>query len=89
MSTNSVLDPVVQQTLPVSTGSTTGKREMNDTNTQLTELVAASRADTLYDPNPPPPASPGGTVAGFCNFSYPTLFAAGILLVIFAFIKTK
>ena len=89
MPNNSVLDPVAQQVLPVATGGTAIKREMNDTNTELTELMASARADTLYDPLPPQPASAGRTVAGFCNNTTPVLFAAGVLLVIFAFIKTK
>lgn len=89
MVNKSVLDPVTQQTLPVATGGTAIKRDMTEANTELTELIASSRADTLYDPAPPLPISPTKTVSGFCNNTSPIFFAAGVLLIIFAFIKTK
>jgi len=85
----SVLNPVLPTTLTVSSGDTQTKRDMVNTNQQLTEIAATTRADTLYDPPPPPPAAPGGLVSGFCNYTASGLTAAGILLIIFAFINKR
>ena len=84
-----VLDPVSQNILTVSGGNTETKRNMVNLNEQITEMAAKSRADTLYDPQPPPPVTPGKLVAGFCNYSSSALAAAGILLIIFAFMKKR
>lgn len=89
MSGNSVLDPVMPATLTVGTGGTAVKRDMVNVNANIAEMTAKSRADTLYDPSPPPPASPGGLVSGFCNYSSNALLVAGSLCLIFAFLVKR
>lgn len=83
-----MLEPVAPAVLPVASGNSAAKREMNSANDELTSLTAQIRGDTLYDPPPPPPQSPSKIVSqGFCDYGGPGIIAVGVLLVIFAFLK--
>lgn len=86
---SNVLNPVLPATLAVNSGDSQTKRDMINTNNQLASLTAQSVADTLYDPPPPPPQTPGALVSGFCNYGSHTLFAAGILFILLAFMNKK
>ena len=56
--------------LPVGPGGKNPtKRQMNDTNTQLTMMTAQSSANTKYDPPVPQPVTKQVTVERFCSGS--------------------
>lgn len=56
--------------LPIGPGGKNPtKRQMNDTNTQLTMMMAQSAANTKYDPPVPHPVTKQVTIERFCSGS--------------------
>jgi len=74
--------------LPVGPGGNNStKKQLNDTNTQLTMLTAQAGADTKYDPPVPKPITKAVTKEGFCVVPMaPALAVIGGLLVVYGIV---
>ena len=75
--------------LPVGPGGkNTTKTQLNQTNTQLTMMMAQATANTKYDPQPPPPVSSQVVIEKFTDSSSISkmLIVIGGLFLIFGFV---
>ena len=75
--------------LPIgSGGSNTIKRQLNDTNTQLTMMLSQSIANTKYDPPTPPHVTKPVSIEHFTISSIPlSLSIIGILMIAYGIIS--
>ncbi len=77
--------------LPVGPGGKSpAKRQMNDTNTQLTMLMAQSAANTKYDPPVPQPITKQVTLEKFSSSAMPissTILVIGGLLIVYGLVS--
>jgi hypothetical protein len=74
--------------LPIGPGGNDPtKREMNETNTQLTMLTAQANANTKYDPPVPEPVTKPVTIEGFCSGpGYTSLITIAGLLIVYGLV---
>jgi hypothetical protein len=74
--------------LPIGPGGNDPtKREMNETNTQLTMLTAQANANTKYDPPVPEPVTKPVIIEKFCSgFDYTSLMVIGVLFVVYGIV---
>jgi hypothetical protein len=89
-SDNNLLKRKQVSPLPVGPGGkNTTKTQLNQTNTQLTMMMAQATADTKYDPKPPQPISSQVIIEKFTNNnSIPNvLFIIGGLFIVYAFVS--
>jgi|LauGreDrversion4_2_1035121.scaffolds.fasta_scaffold1191649_2 hypothetical protein len=75
--------------LPIGPGGDNStKREMNETNTRLTMLMAQADANTKYDPPVPEPVTKPLTIESFeSGMSMPAaLMVVGVLFIVYGFV---
>jgi hypothetical protein len=74
--------------LPIgSGGNNVAKRQLNDTNVQLTMLKAQATANTKYDPPVPQPVTKQVIKENFTNYRISSgLFVIGGLLVVYGLV---
>lgn len=74
--------------LPVGPGGNNPtKRQMNDTNTQLTMLTSQGAADTKYDPPVPKPVTKAVTLEGFSvEMGSKMIAVVGALLIVYGIV---
>ena len=77
--------------LPVGPGGkSVAKRQMNDTNTQLTMMMAQSAANTKYDPPVPQPITKQVTIEKFSSSAGTipsTILVIGGLLIVYSLVS--
>lgn len=77
--------------LPIGPGGNNStKKQLNDTNTQLTMLIAQAGADTKYDPPVPKPVTKQvitTVTEAFSNNDFPSMLAVvGGLLIVYGIV---
>jgi len=81
MSTSKQLKPIQVHPLPIGSGVSPLKQQMNQTNTLLTMLNAQANANTKYDPDVPQPVTVAVTIENFCSGPSMLMVIGGLLIV--------
>lgn len=88
MSNTDLIKPRQVSPLPVGPGGQNQiKQQLNNTNVQLSMLMAQSMANTKYDPPVPKPITSQVTLEGFCSTPMSLMInVIGVLFIVYGLI---